>query len=115
MNIKLHIKIIYFFTKKYFMYVFPCHMENIIMLVLQPPRIINLPYNVDVSEDQTDELLLHVINVTDDSPSDTVTCDVASVTPVTDIFFSKIAQGTCKYIFLTIRFIRFPNFKYIET
>lgn len=69
------------------------------MLVLQPPRIINLPYNVDISEDQTDELLLHVINVTDDSPSDTVTCDVASVTPVTDIFFTKIAQGTCKYTF----------------
>lgn len=104
MDIKLYIKIIYFFTKKYFMYVFPCHMENIIMLVLQPPRIINLPYNVDVSEDQTDELLLHVINVTDDSPSDTVTCDVASVTPVTDIFFTKIAQGTCKYIIPTIRF-----------
>lgn len=97
------------------MYVFPCHMENLIMLVLQPPRIINLPYNVDVSEDQTDELLLHVINVTDDSPSDTVTCDVASVTPVTDIFFTKIAQGSCKYIILTIRFNRFPNFKYIET
>lgn len=90
MNIKLYIKIIYFFIKKYFMYVFLCYMENIIMLVLQLFRIINLFYNVDIFEDQMDEFFFYVINVIDDFLLDMVMCDVVFVIFVIDIFFIKI-------------------------
>lgn len=90
MNIKLYIKIIYFFIKKYFMYIFLCYMEKIIMLVLQLFRIINLFYNVDVFEDQMDEFFFYVINVIDDFLLDMVMCDVVFVIFVIDIFFIKI-------------------------
>lgn len=81
----------------------------VVVVTNTPPKILNLPFNVDVSEDQTEELLLHVINVTDDSPSDTVTCDVTSVTPLTNIFFTKIAQGTYYGIYIRAQ----PSLSYI--
>lgn len=56
----------------------------------------NLPYNTDVTEDQTAELQLYVINATDTSEYDTVTCSIQSVSPTTSIFFTKIASGSCK-------------------
>ncbi|XP_048729930.2 protocadherin Fat 4-like [Ostrea edulis] len=54
-----------------------------------PPVIHNLPYNVNVKEDQTAELELYVINATDSSQYDTVTCSIQSVSPATSIFFTK--------------------------
>ena len=51
----------------------------------------NLPFNVDVKEDQTAELELYVINATDSSQFDTVTCSIQSVSPVTSIFLTKIS------------------------
>uniref|UniRef100_K1PJ82 Cadherin-23 n=1 Tax=Magallana gigas TaxID=29159 RepID=K1PJ82_MAGGI len=65
-----------------------------------PPVIHNLPYNTDVTEDQTAELQLYVINATDTSEYDTVTCSIQSVSPTTSIFFTKIASGSLYGIYI---------------
>ncbi|XP_078334887.1 protocadherin Fat 4-like [Crassostrea virginica] len=73
-----------------------------------PPVIHNLPYNTDVTEDLTTELQLYVINATDTSPYDTVTCSIQSVSPTTSIFFTKITSGSSYGIYIQA----FPSLSY---
>ncbi|KAK3085049.1 hypothetical protein FSP39_023491 [Pinctada imbricata] len=61
------------------------------------PVIHNLPSSFDVSEDQTAELLLLTLSVTDASLADTVTCTLPSVSPSTSNFLLKVISGTSDY------------------
>lgn len=58
------------------------------------PVINNLPATADITEDHVTEQLLYTLGVTDASLADTVSCSIASTTPSTTNFFSRINAGT---------------------
>ncbi|XP_048727546.1 serine-rich adhesin for platelets-like [Ostrea edulis] len=62
-----------------------------------PPVINNLPASVEVSEDVSVETQLIVLNVTDASLDDTVTCTISSVTPTLTALYIRYAAGTSNY------------------
>ena len=61
--------------------------------IMQPPVINNLPGFTDVREDQQTQALIYTLNVTDESPADTVTCSMVS-SPVTSDFVVQIIGGS---------------------
>ncbi|XP_061171751.1 protocadherin Fat 4-like [Saccostrea echinata] len=71
-----------------------------IVVTNKPPEIHNLPFNVDVSESQTAEKELCVVNATDPSQYDTVTCNIQSVSPATTIFSARISSGSLYSVYL---------------
>ncbi|XP_048744688.2 cadherin-23-like isoform X2 [Ostrea edulis] len=62
-----------------------------------PPVINNLPASVEVSEDVSVETQLIVLDVTDASLADTVTCTITSVTPTLTALYLRYAVGTSNY------------------
>uniref|UniRef100_A0A8W8M9V8 Cadherin domain-containing protein n=1 Tax=Magallana gigas TaxID=29159 RepID=A0A8W8M9V8_MAGGI len=59
----------------------------------------NLPATADITEDHVTEQLLYTLDVTDASLADTVSCSIASATPSTTNFFSRINAGsTSNYV-----------------
>ncbi|XP_055996535.1 cadherin-23-like isoform X2 [Ostrea edulis] len=62
-----------------------------------PPVINNLPASVEVSEDVSVETQLIVLDVTDASLDDTVTCTIPNVTPTLTALYIRYAAGTSNY------------------
>jgi hypothetical protein len=67
----------------------------------------NLPASVEVSEDVNVETQLIVLDITDASLDDTVTCTITSVVPTLTALYLRYAAGTSsKHVITSTRMLR---------